>query len=146
MFRVACAGEITFSRKATGLQHVKSSILVRSPPGRSFPKPRLCFSLRRILWLLHQSAGGSKETVVAMSDQCAGLLVINMDHAQRSELKQLVEAYAIRSRQLSEAVATLGMQVTSATHVCETIGRIEELRMYCDKAGDQLFAFINQWK
>ena len=61
---------------------------------------------------------------------------------RRHELKRVVENYAIRTRELSEAVATLGWQITAGRPFQETIRKIEELRFLCEKASRELAAMI----
>ena len=65
---------------------------------------------------------------------------------RRHELKRVVENYAIRTRELSEAVATLGWQITAGRPFQETIRKIEELRFLCEKASRELAAMIDAGK
>jgi hypothetical protein len=64
------------------------------------------------------------------------------DDRRRKQLKRLVEIYAIRARELSEAVARLGGQIVAGNHFREAITEIERLRVLCDRAGQDLLVEI----
>jgi hypothetical protein len=65
-----------------------------------------------------------------------------MQPAQRRELKQLIEIYAMRTRRLSEAVAVLGGDVSAERRMDETIAKIKKLSLLVEQAGQDLFAFV----
>jgi hypothetical protein len=60
----------------------------------------------------------------------------------RRELKQLVEIYALRTRQLLEAIAVLGGHVTAETPIDEIMIEIKEHRILVEQAATDLFAFV----
>jgi hypothetical protein len=55
-----------------------------------------------------------------------------------------VEIYAIRARELSEAVATLGWHLVAESRFQETLLEVRRLRGLCDKAGSDLLAFLER--
>ena len=67
-----------------------------------------------------------------------------LDDIRRRELRRFVEIYAIRARELSEAVAALGWQIVAESRFDNTILDIKRLRILCDKAGADLLHFIEQ--
>ena len=60
----------------------------------------------------------------------------------RQELKQLVEIYAVRTRQLSEAVSVLGGHITAGRQIDETIIEVKKLTRLVEEAGLNLFALV----
>jgi hypothetical protein len=66
-----------------------------------------------------------------------------MQPAPRQELKQLVQIYAMRTRQLSEAVAVLGGHVSAERPIEETMTKIQKLSRLVEQAGLDLFAFVD---
>ena len=67
---------------------------------------------------------------------------LDSNDSRRQDLKHLVEIYALRSRQLSEAVATLGWYVTAGRPFEGTMMEIERCRLLCQEAGADLFDFL----
>ena len=65
-----------------------------------------------------------------------------MHPARRQELKQLVEIYAIRTRQLSDSIAVLGGHVTSGRQTGEIMTEIKKLHGLAEQAAMDLFAFV----
>jgi len=65
-----------------------------------------------------------------------------MQPAPRQELKQLVEIYSMRTRQLAEALALLGGQVSAERPIEETMTKIKKLSRRVEQAGWDLFAFV----
>lgn len=65
-----------------------------------------------------------------------------MQSAPREKLKQLVEIYAIRTRQLSEAIAVLAGHVTAERQIDETVTEIRRLSCLVEEAGMDLLAFV----
>jgi len=66
-----------------------------------------------------------------------------MQPAPRQELKQLVEIYSMRTRQLAEALALLGGQVSAERPIEETMTKIKKLSRRVEQAGLDLFAFVS---
>ena len=64
------------------------------------------------------------------------------DDNRQKELKRLVEIYAMRTREFSEAVATLGSLTGDPARFEEAITEIKKLRNFCEKAGGDLFLFV----
>lgn len=64
-----------------------------------------------------------------------------MQPAQRRELKQIVEIYAMRTRRLSDAIAVLGGDVSAERQIDETIAKIKKLSRLVEQARLDLFAF-----
>ena len=62
-----------------------------------------------------------------------------MQPAPRQELKQLVEIYSMRTRQLAEALALLGGQVSAERPIEETMTKIKKLSRRVEQAGLDLF-------
>jgi hypothetical protein len=60
------------------------------------------------------------------------------------ELMRLVENYALRTRELSEAVALLGGHITAEREIRETLVEIKRIRSLLDKAGVDLLAFVER--
>ena len=60
----------------------------------------------------------------------------------RRELKRLLETFALRSRELTEAVAALGGDVSAEREIEESIREIKRLRDRLDEAGDNFLAFV----
>ena len=60
----------------------------------------------------------------------------------RLELKQLGETYAICERELSDAVATLGLRIAAGEDFHETILEVKRLRVLAQQASDELLAAI----
>ena len=65
-----------------------------------------------------------------------------MHPAARQELKQLVEIYAFRTRQISEALAVLGGHVTAKREIEEIMTEIKKRRGLAEEAATDLFAFV----
>jgi hypothetical protein len=65
-----------------------------------------------------------------------------MQPATRQELKQLVEIYALRTRQLLEAVAVLGGHVTAERQIDEIMNEIKKHRSLVERAATDLFVFV----
>lgn len=63
---------------------------------------------------------------------------------QRQRLKQLIEAYALRARRLSEALAVLDGQVTAQRQIDEIMNEIKNLSHLVERAGADLFAFVGE--
>jgi hypothetical protein len=53
-----------------------------------------------------------------------------------------VEIFAIRTRELSEAVATLHVELTAGKASEQTLSEIKRLRALAESAGNDLFAWI----
>lgn len=64
------------------------------------------------------------------------------DDNRRRELKRLVETYALRTRELSEAAAVLGAQIHSEKKFQETMMEIRRLRVLIEQAGAELVSFV----
>jgi hypothetical protein len=62
------------------------------------------------------------------------------------ELMRLVEIYALRTRELSEAVAVLGGHITAEREIHETIVEIKKIRVLLDRAGMDLLAFVEPFE
>jgi hypothetical protein len=67
----------------------------------------------------------------------------DMHPARRQELKQLVEIYAVRTRQLSESIAVLGAHVAAGRQTGEIMTEILVLRGLVEQAATNLFAFVS---
>jgi hypothetical protein len=67
---------------------------------------------------------------------------VHSDESRCSELKRLVEIYAIRTRELSEVVARLGSDIAAGRRFEETIVEIKKFHVLCERAGEDLFAMI----
>ena len=65
-----------------------------------------------------------------------------MQPARRQELKQLVEIYAVRTRQLSDSIAVLGGCVAVGGQIDEIMTEIKKLRSLLEQAATDLFAFV----
>jgi hypothetical protein len=65
-----------------------------------------------------------------------------MHPARRQELKQLVETYAVRTRQLSESIAVLGAHVAAGSDIGESMTEIKKFRGLMEQAATDLFAFV----
>ena len=65
-----------------------------------------------------------------------------MHPARRQELKQLVEIYAIQTRQLSDSLAVLGGYVAAGSQIGEIMAEITKLHSLLEQAGTDLFAFV----
>jgi hypothetical protein len=65
-----------------------------------------------------------------------------MHPAARQELKQLVEIYAVRSRQLTDTIAVLGGYVAAEKPIGEVMTEIKRLRSLLEQAATDLFAFV----
>jgi len=65
-----------------------------------------------------------------------------MHPARQQELKQLVEIYAVRSRQLSNSIAVLGGYVAAGRQIGEIMTEIKKLRSLLEEAATDLFAFV----
>jgi len=65
-----------------------------------------------------------------------------MHAARQQELKQLVEIYAVRSRQLSNSIAVLGGYVAAGRQIGEIMTEIKKLRSLLEEAATDLFAFV----
>jgi hypothetical protein len=65
-----------------------------------------------------------------------------MQSGPQRKLTQLVEIYAMRTRQLSEAIAVLGGDVIAGRQIDETIAKIKKLSRLAEQAGLDLFAFV----
>lgn len=62
------------------------------------------------------------------------------------ELKQLGEIYAIRARELSDAVATLGLCIAAGQEFHENIMEVKRLRILAQQASEELLAAIEPAK
>jgi hypothetical protein len=65
-----------------------------------------------------------------------------MHPAARQELKQLVEIYALRTRQLSESIAVLGAHLTAQRPIDEIMIEVKKHRSVSERAATDLFAFV----
>jgi len=65
-----------------------------------------------------------------------------MHPAARQELKQLVEIYAVRTRQLSDSIAVLGGYVAAEKPIGEAMTEIKRLRGLLEQAATDLFACV----
>ena len=65
-----------------------------------------------------------------------------MQPARQQELKQLVEIYAVRTRQLSNSIAVLGGYVAAGRQIGEIMTEIKKLRSLLEEAATDLFAFV----
>ena len=65
-----------------------------------------------------------------------------MHPARRQELKQLVEVYAVRTRQLSDSIAVLGGHVAAGSQIGEVMAEITKLHSLAERAATDLFAFV----
>ena len=65
-----------------------------------------------------------------------------MQPARQQELKQLVEIYAVRTRQLSNSIAVLGGYVSAGRQIGEIMTEIKKLRSLLEQAATDLFAFV----
>ena len=65
-----------------------------------------------------------------------------MHPVRRQELKQLVEIYAVRTRELSESIAILGGYVAAGKQIGEIMTEIKQLRALMEQAATDLFAFV----
>jgi hypothetical protein len=65
---------------------------------------------------------------------------------RHKELMRLVEVYALRTRELSEAVALLGGHVTAERQIHESLVEIKRIRVLLDQAGVDLLAFVEPLK
>ena len=65
-----------------------------------------------------------------------------MHPARQQELKQLVEIYAVRTRQLSNSIAVLGGYVAAGRQIGEIMTEIKKLRSLLEEAATDLFAFV----
>jgi hypothetical protein len=65
-----------------------------------------------------------------------------MHPAARQELKQLVETYALRTRQLSETLAVLGAHVTAQRQIAEIMIELKKRRSAAEQAATDLFEFV----
>ena len=54
------------------------------------------------------------------------------------ELTNLAETYAIRVRELSDAVATLGRRIAAGEHIGENIIDVKRLRALAEQAAENL--------
>jgi len=61
---------------------------------------------------------------------------------RHKELLRLVEVYALRTRELSEAVAVLGGHITAERQIHESIVEIKRIRVLLDQASGDLLAFL----
>jgi len=66
-----------------------------------------------------------------------------MHPARRQELKQLVEVYAVRTRQLSDLIAVLGGLVAAGSQIGEIMTEITKLHRFVEEAAADLFAFVS---
>ena len=66
-----------------------------------------------------------------------------MHPARRQELKQLVEIYALRTRQLSDSIAVLGGYVAAGREIGEVMNGIRKLHSLVEQAGTELFGFVS---
>ena len=66
----------------------------------------------------------------------------DMHPARRQELKQLVEIYAVRTRQLSDSIAVLGGYVAAGRQIGEIMTEVKKLRSLGEQAATDLFAFV----
>jgi hypothetical protein len=66
----------------------------------------------------------------------------DMHPARRQELKQLVEIYAVRTRELSDSIAFLGGHVAAGRPIGESMTEIKRRRSLVEKAATDLFAFV----
>ena len=77
-----------------------------------------------------------------MTNQADGAPQVHDDNSQ-DELRRLVEVYALRSRELSDAVAHLGALLVTGKPFGSAIRTIRVLRALCNEAADDLFAFLS---
>ena len=61
---------------------------------------------------------------------------------RHKELMRRVEVFALRTRELAEAVAVLGGHITAERHIEESVVEIKRIRALLDQAGLDLFAFV----
>ena len=62
------------------------------------------------------------------------------------ELRHLGETYAIRERELSDAVAMLGIRIAAGEDFYENIMEVTRLRILAQEASDELLAAIEPRK
>lgn len=79
-----------------------------------------------------------------MSSQSSVPQKADSDDIRRRELKRLVEAYALRTRELSEAVAILGGQITTEKQIGPVVLDIKRLHAILEEAAAALFAFVER--
>lgn len=77
-----------------------------------------------------------------MTNQADGAPQVHDDNSQ-DELRRLVEVYALRSRELSDAVAHLGALLVTGKPFGSAVRTIRVLRALCNEAADDLFAFLS---
>ena len=65
---------------------------------------------------------------------------------QPRELKQLAETYAIRARELSDAVAALGLHVAAGKRFDRDITEIQRLRLLAEEAHQDLLGVLDSPK
>jgi hypothetical protein len=63
---------------------------------------------------------------------------------QRQRLMQLIEIYALETRQLSEAISALGGDVSAQRQIGESIIEIRKLGRLVEQAAADLLAFVTQ--
>jgi hypothetical protein len=74
---------------------------------------------------------------------------VNLDDSasnrgHRKELKRLTEQYALRSRELAEAVAALGSLIATDRPIEQAIADIVRLRILSEQSGTELFLFVKR--
>ena len=68
------------------------------------------------------------------------------DSGSHPELTNLAESYAIRIRELSDAVATLGRRIAAREQIEENIREVKRLKTLADQAGEELFGVLESPK
>ena len=61
-------------------------------------------------------------------------------------MTNLVETYAIRTRELSDAVATLGRRIAAGEQIGESIIKVKRLRALADQASEHLLGVVESRK
>jgi hypothetical protein len=59
-------------------------------------------------------------------------------------LRKIVEVYALRARQYSDAVARLGQHDHTSPELLALVREIKRLRVLCDEAAGELDQYISQ--
>ena len=77
-----------------------------------------------------------------MTNQADGAPQVPDDNSQ-DKLRRLLEVYALRSRELSDAVAHLGALLVTGKPFGSGIRTIRVRRALCDEAANDLFAFLS---
>jgi hypothetical protein len=64
------------------------------------------------------------------------------DSCSQTELKKLAEMYAIRVRQLSDAVAILGRRITAGHPIETSVMKVKRLQSLAEKASEELMSAL----